>query len=275
VVLDHEGDQWSWDKGRIATIQYKRTLSDCAVDGNIPQTVRISETEMLKRGLEALDQWIERIGEDGVLSIERERLTVPLPPDIRRKAQMRHGDFTNLNNRWSTSRSTTTHSRLKEDPSEWYLYHTLYREARKGWAEQPFQQIAQRIRLRPDWVVGDFGCGECLLAEALCDNQVIGLDHIRWNENVLACDISSTPLEDASLDVAVFSLSLMGVNWVDYLKEAYRTLKPYGHLFIAEPAKKWQDRIGELEEAVKAVGFRIMGDVEQRYDFLYLTAVKA
>jgi hypothetical protein len=55
VVLDHEGDQWSWDKGRMATIQYKRTLSDCAVDGNIPEAVRISETEMLERGRKALE----------------------------------------------------------------------------------------------------------------------------------------------------------------------------------------------------------------------------
>jgi hypothetical protein len=48
-------------------------------------------------------------------------------------------------------------------PSEWYLYHTLSREARKSWPERPFEKIAERIQKRPDWVVGDFGCGECLL----------------------------------------------------------------------------------------------------------------
>lgn len=41
-------------------------------------------------------------------SFERARLTMPLPPDIHHKAQVRHGDFTTLDNRWSTSRSTTT-----------------------------------------------------------------------------------------------------------------------------------------------------------------------
>jgi ubiquinone/menaquinone biosynthesis C-methylase UbiE len=124
-------------------------------------------------------------------------------------------------------------------------------------------------------VVGDFGCGECLLREALPTNRVIGLDHVKWDENVVLCDMSVTPLEDTSLDVAVFSLSLMGANWTDYLKEAYRTLKPYGHLFIAEPKKKWQDRIEKLKEAVETAGFRIVGDAEQRYNFVYLTALKA
>jgi SAM-dependent methyltransferase len=166
-------------------------------------------------------------------------------------------------------------SRLQEDPSEWYLYHTLYREARESWPEQPFERIAERIRVRPDWMVGDFGCGEGLLKKALPGNHVIGLDHVSWDESVVACDMSATPLEDTSLDVAVFSLSLMGLNWADYLKEAHRTVKPYSHVFIVEPKKKWQNNIEELKDTIEAAGFYIMGDVEQRYDFLYLTAVKA
>jgi SAM-dependent methyltransferase len=188
---------------------------------------------------------------------------------------VRHGDFTALNRRWSTSRSNTIRARLQEDPSEWYLYHTLYREARERWPEQPFERIADRIRVRPEWVVGDFGCGECILSKALPDNRVIGLDHVGWDESVFECDMSDTPLDDASLDVAVFSLSLMGTNWTDYLQEAYRTLKPYGHLFIAEPQRRWQGHTEKLLDAMKAAGFSVVSGVEQRYDFLYLTAVKA
>jgi ubiquinone/menaquinone biosynthesis C-methylase UbiE len=106
-------------------------------------------------------------------------------------------------------------------------------------------------------------------------NKVIGLDHVGWDESVVECDMTTTPLDDANLDVAVFSLSLMGSNWADYLKEAYRTVKPYGHLFIAEPAGRWQGRSEELKAAVEGAGFRPLGDVEQRYDFIYVTAVKA
>ena len=102
----------------------------------------------------------------------------------------------------------------------------------------------------------------------------MSIDHVAWDDQVIACDMSSTSLDEACLDVVVFSLSLMGTNWMDYLREAYRTLKPYGYLFIAEPQKKWQNQMEELKQAIEAEHFRLLGDMEQRYDFVYLTALK-
>ena len=67
----------------------------------------------------------------------------------------------------------------------------------------------------------------------------------------------------------------MGTKWQDYLKEAHRTLKPYGHSFIAEPHGKWEENGEKLRAAVQAAVFRVMGDVEQQYSFVYLAAVKA
>jgi hypothetical protein len=73
--------------------------------------------------------------------------------------------------------------------------------------------------------VGDFGAGECLLRDALGpEHYVVSLDHVAIDEGVVACDMANTPLENGSLGAAVFSLSLMGRNWQDYLAEAYRTL---------------------------------------------------
>ncbi|MDP8951876.1 MAG: RRP8 family class I SAM-dependent methyltransferase, partial [Actinomycetota bacterium] len=102
-----------------------------------------------------------------MLVLDRAKLTIPLPPDVREKVIVKRGNFTAINNRWSTSNSATTHERLESDPSEWYLYHTLYREARTGWSELPAEHIASHLRARPDLKVGDFGCGECLLKAAL------------------------------------------------------------------------------------------------------------
>jgi ribosomal RNA-processing protein 8 len=68
-------------------------------------------------------------------------------------------------------------------------------------------------------VIGDFGCGEGLLQGALPGVQVIGIDHVACNETVIACDMAHTPLADGALDAVVFSLSLMGANWRDYLVE--------------------------------------------------------
>ena len=83
-----------------------------------------------------------------------------------------------------------------------------------------------------------------------------------------------TPLENQSLDVAVFCLSLMGTNWQEYLQETHRTLKPFGHLFIAEPQKRWAGRVTDLTQTISAAGFRLVGDVEQREAFLYTSAVR-
>ncbi|MDP9457036.1 MAG: RRP8 family class I SAM-dependent methyltransferase, partial [Actinomycetota bacterium] len=196
---------------------------------------------------------------------------VPLPPELRERVRIRVGDFTTINNRWVSSNSGTVHERLKADPSEWYLYHTLYREAREAWPELPAEHIASYLRGRPDWKVGDFGCGECLLKKALPDHEIIGLDHVAIDDSVIACDMAHAPLEDESLGAAVFSLSLMGRNWPAYLAEAHRTLRPFGLLFVAEPARRWEE--GRLEQAVEEHGFETLPSY-QRGDFRYVRAVK-
>jgi hypothetical protein len=142
------------------TIRFKRTLSDCALDGNIPEVARISPKELYDRGRDALEKWIARVREDGgVVDVERPKLRIPLPPEVKRRLAVTRGDWATLNNRWSTSNSETVHSRLRDDPAEWYLYHTLYREAREGWPEVPAERIAGLLGPRPDLRVGDFGAG--------------------------------------------------------------------------------------------------------------------
>ena len=49
-----------------------------------------------------------------------------------------------------------------------------------------------------------------------------------------ACDIRKTPLEEGSVNVAVFSLSLMATNVNDFILEANRILVNGGKLIIAE-----------------------------------------
>lgn len=55
--------------------------------------------------------------------------------------------------------------------------------------------------------------------------QVHSFDLVAANEKVVACDMAHVPLKNASVDVAVFCLSLMGTNLKDYLAEANRVLK--------------------------------------------------
>src|SRR5215467_865051 len=86
---------------------------------------------------------------------------------------------------------------------------------------------------------------------------------------VIVCDMSATDLAEHTLDVAVFSLSLMGVNYQDYLREAYRLVRYGGWLKVAEPARRWKERdLEELLGAITSSGFAIVGQPIYRDRFI-------
>ena len=90
--------------------------------------------------------------------------------------------------------------------------------------------------------IGDFGYGEALLAKAVSDRHVVhSFDHVAKNESVTSCDMAHTPLESDTLDVSIFSLSLMGANFNDYLREAWRTLKLDGRLLLWVATSRFDD----------------------------------
>lgn len=274
VILSNNGENWSWDKQRHARIKYKKTLADAAVDGVVPEANLASPSLMLAESKRALDEWLTRLESGEIREVPRRALKVPLPKDAIDNGIYRYGDFSLMNQRFNTSKSSTSHERLVKDPEEFYLYHSLYREARQTWSEIPFEVMAEQVNKRPDWVVGDFGCGEALLSKSV-RNKVYSFDHVAINPSVIACDMSNTGLEGEILDVAVFSLSLMGTNWQDYFKEAFRMLRPGGLLKISEPASGWEkDNFSDLKLGIEAAGFQLLGDAKLSSKFVYFDAAK-
>jgi hypothetical protein len=68
----------------------------------------------------------------------------------------------------------------------------------------------------------------------------------------------------------------MGLNYRDYLSEAYRLVKYGGWLKIAEPASRWGD--GKLEHllgTLASCGFSIVGQPDLRDRFIYLSAMRS
>lgn len=89
---------------------------------------------------------------------------------------------------------------------------------------------------RPNGVctIADLGCGDASLARTLDPvSERLGL-HIHSydlhasNEHVTKADIANLPLKNGQVDIAIFCLSLMGTNWVDFVEEAWRVLRGDG-----------------------------------------------
>lgn len=92
--------------------------------------------------------------------------------------------------------------------------------------------------------IADLGCGDAHLALTLHNHHstrlnltILSYDLHTPSPNlagVRAADIANLPLDSGSIDVAVFSLALMGTNWPDFIDEAWRVLRWGGECWVAE-----------------------------------------
>lgn len=217
-------------------------------------------------------KWLDRLESGNVHEIERRKIDISLSEQQQKVGLRKFGDFSKMNHRLNSSASSTTHQRFLKHPEEWEYYHSLYRETRKEWSVVPYQEAVKWCKVRPHLVIGDFGCGEALLAKEL-ENKVYSFDHVAINDNVISCDIAHVTLEDEILDAAIFSLSLMGINYMDYIMEAHRCLKLDGHLWIAETTSRFENLTNLQEQLVKK-GFDIV-KTQQKDNFTFLRAIKS
>lgn len=93
--------------------------------------------------------------------------------------------------------------------------------------------------------IADLGCGDATIAAniaQLCKPLSLRIHSFDLAKGdgpnahlITVADICGTlPLEDNSVDLAIFCLSLMGTNWVDSVQEAARIVRPGGEVWVAE-----------------------------------------
>jgi hypothetical protein len=258
TYADVGGVRWSWCESKMRRLRFKKSIADAVVDGVVPD----GQLRSPAQAYQDVMAWLARLDSGQTKEIVRQKITIPLPADDQVEPEYRRqyfGDFSAMNNRWNCSGSDRTHERLTADPEEWVEYHRLFGEARKTWTVVPCLEMIRWCREREGLVIGDFGCGEAGLARAVSDlHTVHSFDHVAFDDTVVACNVVSIPLEDKVLDVAIFSLSLMGSDFVDYLREAHRTLKLDGWLHIVEKTSRFNDR-DRFSKELKGLGF---GNVE-------------
>ncbi|KAK7431447.1 25S rRNA (adenine645-N1)-methyltransferase [Neonectria magnoliae] len=175
--------------------------------------------------------------------------------------------FRHLNETLYTRPSEEAYQLFAESPEMFGEYHEGFRRQVKVWPENPVDSFLKDIRARgrvrapgkqrpgapplslartvlprtsQHCTIADLGCGDARLAEALkADGKklritVKSFDLQSPSPLVTEADIANLPLEDGSINVAVFCLALMGTNWVDFVEEAYRILHWKGELWVAE-----------------------------------------
>jgi superfamily II DNA or RNA helicase len=268
-----KGERWSYCESKLQRLEYKKSIADAAVDGVVPEGNLRTPNE----AQQDIMNWLSRLETGKVTEVERPVIKIPLsggPSEVERRVA-RYGDFSKMNNRWYAGTSDSTHARLAGNPEEWGHYHTMYRQLRESWPVVPFKEEVRWLSEsgREGLVVGDFGCGEALIAEAVSDrHQVHSFDHVAIDDRVIACDIANVPLPDGALDVAVFCLSLMGSNFTDYVREARRCLRLDGWLHLWEPANYFED-LSKFCSKLGRLGFDVMAP-EKEGAFVRIYAVR-
>jgi len=207
--------------------------------------------------------------------------------------------FRYLNEELYTTSSSDSYKRFQTNPDLFEEYHRGFREQAKTWADgsaksiqgnkgskkgqqkttpdpsprvannNPVEWIKTRIQNRysnreegyqTGVAIADFGCGDCLLHEALHKEVQPGVTAKQsitvhcldlcapppphpLSATIRACNIAQIPfLETHSIDVGVYSLALMGTDVFSILKEGSRVIKVGGRLYIAEVRSRFEDK---------------------------------
>ncbi|XP_036929295.1 ribosomal RNA-processing protein 8 isoform X2 [Acanthopagrus latus] len=162
---------------------------------------------------------------------------------------------------------------FKQDPDAFWVYHRGYTAQVQRWPANPVDQIIAYIQTKPaSLVVADFGCGDCKIARSV-KNKVHSFDLAATCKLVTVCDMANVPLRDATVDIAVFCLSLMGTNLADFLAEANRVLKMGGVLKIAEVASRFEN-VRSFMTGLANLGFKIVSKDAENTHFYSFELVK-
>ncbi|KII95331.1 hypothetical protein PLICRDRAFT_97193 [Plicaturopsis crispa FD-325 SS-3] len=178
--------------------------------------------------------------------------------------------------------SAQAHQMMQEDPKVYQEYHTGFRHQVQSWPTNPVSHYISVLSSYPaKTVIADLGCGDAALARALIPKGkvVLSFDLVSDGAYVVEADTcgklplpgseaTDTNLEGEGhvVDVVVCALSLMGTNWLNCVREAWRILKPSGELKIAEVASRFTD-VGEFTKLIGAVGFDLKSKDDRNSHF--------
>ncbi|OLL26240.1 25S rRNA (adenine(645)-N(1))-methyltransferase [Neolecta irregularis DAH-3] len=211
-----------------------------------------------------------------------------VPPKLSELKSLSHVDRKNLSSlqskmknklsgarfRWINEKLYTTtgdqaYSLFKSNPEMFDEYHLGFRHQVHSWPTNPVDVLLSRLidvkslnHRKERFLLADFGCGEAKIADAFANDpavRVLSFDLVSFNDRVIACDIANLPLPDDLIDIGIFCLSLMGTNFVQFLREAHRVIRIGGQLWIAEIRSRFEPQgIDPFLIQLSALGFELI-----------------
>lgn len=79
---------------------------------------------------------------------------------------------------------------------------------------------------------------------------------ISLKDFIKVADIKNLPIATNSIEIAIFCLALMGVNYLEFLIESNRCLKTNGFLIISEVASRIPD-FDVFIKMIEVLGFQL------------------
>lgn len=177
------------------------------------------------------------------------------------KKRLTGARFRTLNEDLYTNPSKESFEKFSKNPEIFEQYHVGFRNQVKSWPQNPVDIIIQSIisyykKKHPKkqkkgttkLVIADFGCGDAKIASTLAAEpkykeamEIHSFDFVtNGNTLITQADMSNVPLPNDKVDIGIICLALMGTNIPDFIREAYRVLKPNGLLKIAEVRSRFE-----------------------------------
>lgn len=187
-------------------------------------------------------------------------------------------EYQELTKKMVIQKSETTFNMFKKEPKLWEQYHDARDFSFKGYdqLEVPVNKIIKYLEIKKNHrlKILDLGCGRNYIKEYFKDNKkftITGYDYISCNGSKVA-DISNLEdEEDETIDVCIYSQSLMGNNWKGYLDEGKRILRYNGEMIISESSERYEiikDYLVELDMKI------INEEYDKNKRWFYINVIK-
>ncbi|KAK2195064.1 bifunctional S-adenosyl-L-methionine-dependent methyltransferase superfamily/Ribosomal RNA processing protein 8/Ribosomal RNA-processing protein 8 [Babesia duncani] len=176
------------------------------------------------------------------------------------KRRLSGSRFRSLNEILYSSTSDSNWLMYNKNPALFKAYHEGYNHQISQWPLNPLEIIIAWLKtIEENKIIGDFGCGEALIAQTFTNRVVYSFDFVATNRYIIPCNILKVPLDSGILDISIFSLSLMGEDWPLFILEASRCLKKGGILKIVEVQSRFMD-MGQFIDFIKSFGYNHLSD---------------